>query len=238
MPLRGARAATAGRGWRRARRGLVAAQTALALTLVVGSGLAVRSFQKLTRVDPGFDPVDVLTFGVELPDRLYAAPASRLRFHDQLVTRLRALPGAAGAAAATAVPLGGAGTTYTTNHGLEGRTEGLDPVLRWKRVSAGYFGAMGIEFAEGRDFDRPDAGRQAPVAIVSRSLARAYWPGESAIGKGVRPGGCRPRRATAGSVSSGSWMTSTNWRSTAVRRRWRTTRCWWRTPAAGTSRGE
>lgn len=185
----GARAATAGRGWRRARRGLVAAQTALALTLVVGSGLAVRSFQKLTRVDPGFDPVDVLTFGVELPDRLYAAPASRLRFHDQLVTRLRALPGAAGAAAATAVPLGGAGTTYTTNHGLEGRTEGLDPVLRWKRVSAGYFGAMGIEFAEGRDFGRPDAGRQAPVAIVSRSLARAYWPGGSAIGKGLRPGG-------------------------------------------------
>ena len=185
----GARAATAGRGWRHARRGLVAAQTALALTLVVGSGLAVRSFQKLTQVDPGFDPVDVLTFGVELPDQLYAAPGSRLRFHHQLVTRLQALPGAAGAAAATAVPLGGAGTTYTTNHGLEGRTEGFDPVLRWKRVSAGYFGAMGIEFAEGRDFNRLDAERRAPVVIVSRALARAYWPGESAIGKGVRPGG-------------------------------------------------
>ena len=193
----GARAATAGRGWRRARRGLVAAQTALALTLVVGSGLAVRSFQKLTQVDPGFDPVDVLTFGVELPDQLYGTPGSRLHFHHQLVTRLRALPGAAGAAAATAVPLGGAGTTYTSDHRLEGRTEtsaGSDPVLRWKRVSAGYFGALGIEFAEGRDFDRLDAERQAPVAIVSRALARAYWPGESAIGKGVRPGGLPTRK--------------------------------------------
>lgn len=188
----GARAATAGRGRQHARRGLVAAQIALALTLLVGSGLTVRSFQKLAGVDPGFDPADVLTFGVELPEQFYVTPGSRLNFHRELVARLRALPGAAGAAAATAVPLGGSGSTYTSDHGLEGRPEdadGVEPMLRWKRVSPGYFGAMGIPFVEGRDFDRPDAGRQAPVAVVSRSLARTYWPGESAIGKGIRPGG-------------------------------------------------
>lgn len=188
----GARAATAGRSRQRARRGLVAAQIALALTLLVGSGLAVRSFQKLAGVDPGFDPADVLTFGVELPEQLYVTPGSRLNFHRELVARLRALPGAAGAAAATAIPLGGSGSTYTSDHGLEGRPEdagGVEPVLRWKRVSPGYFGALGIPFVEGRDFDRPDAGRQAPAAVVSRSLARTYWPGESAIGRGIRPGG-------------------------------------------------
>ena len=103
----GARGATVGRERQLARRGLVVVQVALALTLLVGSGLAVRSFQRLAAVDPGFDPVDVLAFGLSLPERDYESPAARLNFHRQIVDRLRVLPGAVDASAASTVPLSG-----------------------------------------------------------------------------------------------------------------------------------
>ena len=184
----GARGATDGRNRQLARRGLVVAQISLAVTLLVGSGLAMRSFQRLAAVDPGFDPADALTFGVTLPGRVYMTSASRLVFHRQMLERLSGLPGVSGAAAATAMPL----TSYAalSNHDIEGwdGADGVQPVLPWKQVSPGYFETMGTTLLEGREFDRLDAGR-APVAIVSRSLARTYWPGEPALGKGLRPGG-------------------------------------------------
>ena len=184
----GARGATDGRNRQLARRGLVVAQISLAVTLLVGSGLAMRSFQRLAAVDPGFDPADALTFGVTLPGRVYMTSASRLVFHRQMLERLSGLPGVSGAAAATAMPL----TSYAalSNHDIEGwdGADGVQPVLPWKQVSPGYFETMGTTLLEGREFDRLDAGR-APVAIVSRSLARTYWPGEPTLGKGLRPGG-------------------------------------------------
>ena len=184
------RTATGGRSRRRFRRGLVAAQIAGALTLLTGSALAVGSFQKLVGLDVGFDPVNVLTFGLELPERTYATLGERLRFHRRVVDLLGAFPGAVGAAAATAVPLGGAGSTYTSEHELEGSSDpAARPVFRWKRVSPGYFDALRIRFVTGRDFSAADAERHAPVAIVSQATANAYWPGESAVGKGIRPGG-------------------------------------------------
>ncbi len=186
----GARGATAGRDRQLARQGLVVVQMALALTLLVGSGLAARSFQKLAAVDPGFDPVDVLSFGLALPARDYGSPGARLNFHRQMVDRLRALPGAADAGAASTVPLGGEASG--SGHSIEGRplADGeVPPVFLWKRVSPGYFDALRIELVEGRVFDRLDGERDAPVAVVSRSVAQAYWPGESALGKGIRVGG-------------------------------------------------
>lgn len=188
--MSGARGASAGRERQFARRGLVVVQIALALTLLAGSGLAVRSFQKLAAVDPGFDPVDVLTFGLALPPRDYPSDESRLAFHRQLVDRLRALPGVVGAAAASAVPLGGA--MSGSGHTVEGRplADGeVPPVFLWKRVSPGYFEAMGTALVEGRVLDALDGERDAPVVIVSRAVARAQWPGESALGKGIRGGG-------------------------------------------------
>ena len=186
----GARGATGGRRRRLVRRGLVTAQMALALTLLAGSGLAARSFQRLAAVDPGFDPAGVLTFGLALPNRAYPEPGARMAFHRQLLDRLRALPGAAGAAAVTDVPL--SGLVRASGHSLEDRplADGDVPlVFHWNRVSPGYFDALRIALVEGRDFDRLDGERAAPVAIVSRALARAYWPGESALGRGIRPDG-------------------------------------------------
>ena len=173
-----------------ARRGLVVVQIALALTLLVGSGLSVRSFQKLAAVDPGFDPADVLTFGLALPRRGYETDESRLAFHRQAVARLRALPGAAGAAAASTVPLGG--EMSGSGHTVEGRplADGeVPPVFTWKRVSPAYFDAMRVALVEGRVFDALDGERDAPVVVVSRAVARTQWPGESALGKGIRLGG-------------------------------------------------
>lgn len=186
----GARGATAGRERQLARRGLVVVQIALALTLLVGSGLAVRSFQRLAAVDPGFDPTDLLTFGLALPLRDYEAGESRLGFHRQVVDRLRALPGVAAAASATTVPFGG--ELAGSGHTVEGRplADGeVPPVFMWKRVSPSYFDTMGMELVEGRVFDSLDGERDAPVVIVSRAVAQAQWPGESALGKGIRLGG-------------------------------------------------
>ena len=184
-----ARGATGGRERQLARRGLVVVQIALALTLLVGSGLALRSFQRLASVDPGFDPVDVLTFGVTLPPRDYDTPGSRLSFYRQVVDRLRALPGAVAAAAALAVPL--EGLVSSAGYSIEGRPRADDdvwPVFAVKSVSPGYFDAMRIALVEGRTFERRDEDRDAPVVIVSRSLARTYWPEESAVGKRIRMG--------------------------------------------------
>lgn len=184
----GARGASAGRERQVARRGLVVVQIALALTLLVGSGLAVRSFGRLAAVDPGFDPVDVLTFGLSLPERDYDADA-RLGFHRQLVERLRALPGASDAAAASTIPLGGevSGSGYS----IEGRPldDGeVPPVFMSKVVSPEYFDTLRIELAEGRRFDRLDGERGSSVVVVSQAVANAYWPGESALGRGIRAG--------------------------------------------------
>ena len=186
----GARGASAGRERQFARRGLVVVQIALALTLLAGSGLAVRSFQKLAAVDPGFDPTDVLTFGLALPPRDYPSAESRLAFHRRLVERLRALPGVVAAAAASAIPLGG--SMSGSGHTVEGRplADGeVPPVFMWKRVSPGYFDALRTALVEGRVFDALDGERDTPVVIVSRAVARAQWPGESALGKGIRGGG-------------------------------------------------
>ena len=186
----GARGASVGRERQIARRSLVVMQIALALTLLVGSGLAVRSFQRLAAVDPGFDPVDVLAFGLALPARDYPSPEARLNFHRQMVDRLRVLPGVVDASATSIVPL--SGEMSGSGHTIEGRplADGeVPPIFMTKRVAPGYFDVLRIELIEGRVFDRLDGERDAPVVVVSRSLERTYWPGESALGKGVRLGG-------------------------------------------------
>lgn len=186
----GVRAVTGGRRRQLLRRGLVVTQIALALSLLIGSGLAVRSYQRVAAVDPGFGPDNVLNFAVALPAREYETPASRLNFHRAVVERLATLPGVTAAAAASALPFGG--TAEATGHSIEGRpTEGGDVpnVFLIKQVSPGFFGAMEIDVLDGREFEALDTGRDAPIVIVSRSLAESYWPGETAIGKGIRAGG-------------------------------------------------
>lgn len=186
----GARGASSTRDRHLARRGLVVVQIALALTLLIGSGLAARSFQRLSEVNPGFDPSDLISVRLSLPERQYESGESRLNFHRQLLTDLSGLPGATGVAAVSDLPFGG--SLSGSGHSLESHplADGeVPPVFMMKNVSPGYFDTMGIELVEGRAFDSLDGERDAPVVIVSRGLARTHWPNESAIGKGIRQGG-------------------------------------------------
>ena len=186
----GARGASVTRDRHLARRGLVVVQIALALTLLIGSGLAARSFQRLSQVDPGFESSDLVSMRLSLPEQRYESGESRLNFHRQLLTDLSRIPGAVRVAAVSDLPFGG--SLSGSGHSLESHPladDEVPPVFMMTNVSPGYFETMGIELVEGREFDRLDGERDAPVVIVSRGLARTHWPNESALGKGIRQGG-------------------------------------------------
>ena len=229
----GAHCATSGRDRQLVRRGLVVMQIRLALTLLVGSGLAVRSFQRLAAVDPGLDPVDVLTFALALPPRDYDTPDSRSSFYRQVVDRLRALPGAVDAAALSMLPLDGRTEQWGALHRGPPLAEGgVPPVFAVRVVSPGYFDAMRIAPVGGGGVDRLDEDRDVPVAIVSRSLARAQWPGESELGEKIRMGAPPEAEGEAWSRIVG---VVDDVHETALHgepQEWRTTRC----PAQASSR--
>ena len=130
-------------------------QIALAMVLLAGSGLLIRSFSLLRRVDPGFDARSALTFRVSLPDSAYADDARRNSFHDALDGRLRALPGVRAVGAVSGLPL--TGNTFVISFTVDGRPEpppAQQPSLDVAIATAGYFRAMGIELVRGRGFTR------------------------------------------------------------------------------------
>ena len=182
----GGRGSTVGRARFRARNGLMAMQVALALVLLVGSGLMVRSFLRLRAVDPGFDADNLLTFVVSLnwndiPDR-----ESAVRFHEGLMERLSALPGVESVGAITCLPF--SGSCWGDPLDVRGRPlqpGELPPLAQIRHVLPGYFEAMRMPLLSGRSLDRADFQRRASLVVVSRAFARAYFPGEDAIGKQV-----------------------------------------------------
>ena len=185
----GGRGGTAGRGRHRARNVLVAAQVALALVLLVGAGLMVRSFVHLMSVDPGVDPQGVLTARLDLPKTVYPDVHATARFVQQALERLRAVPGVQSAGAVSLLPL--SGSNSSSSHSIEDHPlppDVLPPMLGTRFVSPGYFEAMGIPVIEGQVFDRIDPATRSPGVIVSEAVARRFWPGRSALGRRVTPG--------------------------------------------------
>jgi putative ABC transport system permease protein len=192
----GGRGGTGGRERHRARNVLVVAQVALALVLLVGSGLMVKSFWRLRSVDPGFDPRGVLALRLDLPEAVYPTTAATLGFVRQLLDRVRALPGVVGVATVDPLPL--SGSNSTSAYSMEDfpvPPDEVPPLLGTRFVSPGYFQAMGIPVIEGRAFDRLDLSRRE--VVVSRSLAERFWKGKSPIGK----------RLTAGMTAEPMWYT-------------------------------
>jgi putative ABC transport system permease protein len=181
---RGSTSARASRGTRRL---LMASQTALALMLLVGAGLLLRSFVALRSVDPGFAPDRLASFVVSVAGTGESAPGRRGAFYDAVLERLRATPGVAAAAAINHMPL--VGDIWGTPFFIEGHPvprPNQGPSATFRVVSANYFETMGIRVTAGRGFTAADRDGSAPVIMVNTQLAVEAWPGESAVGHRLR----------------------------------------------------
>ncbi len=167
---------------------LVTSELALALVLLIGSGLMIKAFWKLQQVNAGFNPDKVLTMRIALPRRSYATNASALGFWNSLLSRANALPGVAAASMATELPP--QRQIDANDTGIEGFVPvpngPLQNVDYWNFVSPEYFEAIGARLVEGRFLTAGDGANAPPVVVVNQSMARTFWPKESAIGHRVR----------------------------------------------------
>ena len=177
----------AGTGVRRGlvRDGLVIAEVALAMVLLIGAGLMIKSFMRLQATDPGYNADNVLTMRVSLPQSTYDTPESVRQFYDQLIERTATLPGVVSAGTITHLPLSGAyasGTTRVNSSEVVPEEEwAFEAERRW--VSPDYFRTMGVGLVRGRYFSALDNANGPWVAIVDEEFVRRFWPNENAIGK-------------------------------------------------------
>lgn len=184
-PLKeGGRGALSGRGGNRVRSGLIVGEMALAVMLLIGAGLLIRSFLELTAVDPGFRAEQTITYDVSLPASAYEEPSDVRQFYADLLDRMEALPGVESASAVSTLPLAGAGTILTF------RIEGREPPARGeiqdivvKVATPDYFPSLAIPVREGRplnDVDRADA---PGAVVINEAAARRFFPNEEAVGE-------------------------------------------------------
>lgn len=172
---------------RRFRAVLVAGQFALAVVLLHGAGLMLRSLSRLQEVKPGFEPKGVLTADLSLPDSRYSDHARQLQFFDQLLERLRRDREVVSVALVNFLPFAGrgAGTTFRVTDRPE-PAPGQTPVAGIRIADRSYFETMEIPLVAGRGFSPADRADAPPVVVVSQQLAREQWPGQSAIGKRLK----------------------------------------------------
>jgi len=182
----GARGSTEGVGRTRMRGFLVGSEIALALVLLTGAGLAMRSFLALRAIDPGFDPRGVLTALVTLRGTAEESPGRRAAFYAALLDRVRQLPGVEAASATNHLPI--AGDEWGMQFLVEGRPRPEPaelPRATYRVAFPGYFRAMRLPILSGRDITERDRLGAPPVVVVNEWLATHRWPGESAIGKRI-----------------------------------------------------
>jgi predicted permease len=168
----------------RLRSGLVIAEMALALLLLIGSGLLMKSFVLLQRVDPGFNPNQVVTLRVFLNRTHYQAMPQVVNFYSQLLDREKTVPGVQAVAAISTLPLSGNETD--TSFMIEGRPQpppNQEPVAWYNSVSPDYFRAMEMRVLKGRTFTDHDDEKSPLVVIISETMARRYWPNEEPLGR-------------------------------------------------------
>ena len=199
----GGRTLSQSRERHRARNVLVVLQTALAMVLLIGSGLMIRTFQSLRRVDPGFrDPATVQTFRLFLPPAVVKEPDAVIRTYQEMRRRIAEIPGVTSVAFAGSVPTdGGNSTDILYSDDRDYPEAKLPPLRRFKFVAPGYFETMGSRLVAGRDFNWTDLYERRPVAVISENLAREMWHDPaSALGKRVREGRKNPWREIVGVV--------------------------------------
>src|SRR5579863_1338534 len=185
----GGRTLSQGRERHRARNILVTVQVALALVLLICSGLMIRTFRALTHVNPGFaDPADVQTFRIDIPSSDVAADAQVPRVEQQIRDKLAAIPGVSSVGFSSAIPMDGNNWMDPVFAADRAYAQGaLPPLRRHVMISPGYLHAMGIPLIAGRDVTWTDTYDKIPVALISENFAREYWGSPAkALGKRIR----------------------------------------------------
>jgi putative ABC transport system permease protein len=167
---------------RRLLKGLVVAEIAVALVLLIGAGLMTRSFRAVNNLNPGFDLGNVLTFSVPLPPASYRDQKDQLIFFERAIAKLRTIPGVESVAGTFKVPITGFATAIFTTEGKP-VPYGSEPNADYRAVTPDYFAAMGMKLRQGRPFSEGDIAGAAEVVVVNEELARRFWPNENAIGQ-------------------------------------------------------
>jgi len=173
-------------GHHRVRSLLVVAEVALALVLLVCSGLLIRSFESLRRVNPGFNTQNALSVNISLPGRKYPNQEQYSSFFTRLIEKTSTLPGVVAVGASQSLPIQG---DFLVGFAIQGRppdAPGEDKSTNYYAVTPGYFKAMGIPLKKGRVFTDQDNAGAPRVAVINETMARTYFPDEDPIGKGIR----------------------------------------------------
>jgi predicted permease len=204
----GDRGSTEGHGKHRLRSGLVASEFALALVLLMGAGLMIRSVVALQHVDPGFDPRNVVTMIVSISGTKDADPSLRQAFFADALSRVKATPGVESASFINHLPI--AGDSWGYSFAVEGRPKpkpGDSPVATYRVVFPGYFHTMRIPLLRGRDIASSDRIDAAPVVVINEVMAKRYWPAEDPIGKRI-------------TLEDSTWLTIVGIAKNTVRAEW------------------
>jgi predicted permease len=189
-------------GERRVRNTLVTVEVALALVLLVGAGLLIRTLAQLQAVNPGFDPRNVIAMVVGAPQARYPQPAQRVRVFEEIIRRVRAVPGVDSVATTDNLPLTGGSTQPVAIEGEAPRPLSEQPEVAVRSMSPAYISTVRMHLVEGRDFADNDGLEHPLVAIVSASTARRFWPNRSPIGRHLTLGLISPEsREVVGVVS-------------------------------------
>lgn len=170
-------------GGNRTRATLVVCEVALSLMLLAGAGLMIRSLWNLRGASPGFDAQNVLTLSLPMSDKRYPSPAAEINFWDQLLTRIRALPGVDSAGAVDDLPFQGGSHQPIAIAGRPAQAMSEQPEVDVRVISTGYLRALHIPLVRGRDFNQNDTAESAPAILISEAMAKRFWPGEDAVGK-------------------------------------------------------
>jgi putative ABC transport system permease protein len=183
---------------------LVTSEIAMALVLLVGAGLMIKGFRHLLAVEMGFDRTHVLTFHVALPEGKYQKDDQVLGYYERALRALQAMPGVQSVASVTSLPSGWSWNwTEYTAEGAPPALPGETPTAISQVVSPNFFAALRVPILEGRTFSVEDASTSVQVVVISESMARRNWPGQSAIGRHVKLGqanGDEPVRRIVGVV--------------------------------------
>ncbi len=184
------RSAVPSRRSRRLSDAMVVAEVALALVLVIGAGLLIRSFVRLTAVDPGFSTSGVVAVDLVLPNSRYPKQPHRIAFYDRLLDQVRGVPGFTHVGAVSALPMSPLGNDFSLDFTIDGLASASPterPRAAYRAVHAGYFEAMGIALRQGRVFDTFDGREGGPrVAVVNETLARRYFNDTRAIDRVIQ----------------------------------------------------